>query len=71
MFVRDGRIELPSSVWKTDVLPLNESRVTLLYTKLELHTKTRALAGFCALVRGVLLDCIFESLRSTELRYFH
>ncbi len=22
-FVRDGRIELPPSVWKTDVLPLN------------------------------------------------
>lgn len=21
--VRDGRIELPTSVWKTDVLPLN------------------------------------------------
>src|SRR3989344_6995202 len=29
--VRDGRIELPPSVWKTDVLPLNQSRAIELY----------------------------------------
>ena len=27
VFVRDGRIELPTSAWKADVIPLNQSRL--------------------------------------------
>ena len=43
-FVRDGRIELPTSVWKTDVLPLNYARNVCLeyYTKnIEKENTTR------------------------------
>lgn len=29
LFVRVGRIELPSSAWKADILPLNHTRYTL------------------------------------------
>ena len=31
ILVRDGRIELPVSVWKTEVLPLHQSRLLLNY----------------------------------------
>ena len=33
LFVRVGRIELPSSAWKADVLPLNDTRNGITITK--------------------------------------
>lgn len=44
--VRDGRIELPSSVWKTDVLPLNESRNRITLHEVSHITKIRPKGGF-------------------------
>ena len=35
---RDGRIELPTSVWKTEVIPFYESRIILCHNVIQLHT---------------------------------
>ena len=46
-FVRDAGIEPAFSVWKTDVLPLNESR--LVSTLHERFTPANAMLEYCAL----------------------
>ena len=37
--MRDGRIELPTSVWKTDIIPFNQSRFRAILTKSKARRK--------------------------------
>ena len=39
LMVRDGRIELPTSVWKTDIIPFNQSRFRTILTKSKARRK--------------------------------
>lgn len=72
--MRDRGIEPLSSVWKTDVLPLNESRVCILYTNTGAN-KNPLQADFCSktfsLEPGALFHCILQGLGGAEFGYAH